>query len=133
LKRDLDLSHCGLPTGLPPVRAKVLGMEADGALRVASSFGEWLCDRLLTGVVIEPGDTVLVLPPGPDGDAVVLGRVGRAQAPRVELRAAASLTLACGDALLEMRADGKVLLKGDDVVLRAKGTQRIRAGNVAIN
>ena len=41
--------------------------------------------------------------------------------------------LRCGEASLDLRADGKVLLRGDDVLVRAKGTQRIRAGTVSIN
>ena len=33
----------------------------------------------------------------------------------------------------DLRADGKVRSRGDDVLVRAKGTQRIRAGSVSIN
>ena len=49
------------------------------------------------------------------------------------LQASESLSLTCGQASIELRADGKVLIRGDDVLLRAKGTQRIRAGTVSIN
>jgi hypothetical protein len=49
------------------------------------------------------------------------------------LTATETLTLKCGEASVNLRADGQVMVKGEDVLLRAKGTQRIRAGNVAIN
>jgi hypothetical protein len=49
------------------------------------------------------------------------------------LEATEALTLRCGEASIELRADGSAIVKGEDVLLRAKGTQRIRAGNVAIN
>jgi hypothetical protein len=37
------------------------------------------------------------------------------------------------ESTVDLRADGKVMVRGEDVLLRAKGTQRIRAGTVAIN
>lgn len=98
------------------------------------------CDLLHGGIGVpdmSEGDEVLVAWTGGGRDAprgVVLGRIGPGQPQaRVTLQAAESFTVKCGESSLEMRADGQVLLKGDDVVIRAKGTQRIRAGNVAIN
>jgi len=83
------------------------------------------------------GDSVLVAWPGQgyNGCAgVVLGRIGDSTAPAsLVIEATESLTLKCGDASVDLRADGKVMVRGDDVLIRAKGTQRIRAGNVAIN
>jgi hypothetical protein len=121
------------------LRGNVVGVEADGsiAVRLAPADSVFLCDclMLLTGSLLAVGDEVLLVRPlNQPLRGVVLGRVGRQRMPEtVTLQAAESLSLRCGEALLELRADGKVLLKGDDVVLRAKGTQRIRAGNVAIN
>jgi hypothetical protein len=43
------------------------------------------------------------------------------------------LSLKCGDASIDLRADGKVMIRGEDVLVRAKGTKRIRAGTVSIN
>ncbi len=123
-----------------PHRARLEQVLPDGRLRVScEGSANWLCDWLDTGSTLVPplmpGDTVLVLPPAGDGAGVVLGRIGSYQAQRaaVVLDATESLSLRCGESSLEMRANGQVLLKGDDVLLRAKGTQRIRAGTVAIN
>ena len=49
------------------------------------------------------------------------------------LQAGDKLTLRCGQSSIEMSADGKVLIRGEDVLIRAKGTKRIRAGTVSIN
>ena len=73
-----------------------------------------------------------VLNPG-----VVLGRIASYTAPaspaRLTLEATEVLTLKCGDATLDLRADGKAVLKGEDVLIRATGLQRIKAGSVSIN
>jgi len=128
--------------GALPLRATLIAIDAYGGLRVQfKDGGECACDCLESALPPEPalaaGDQVLVLPACADGPAIVLGRIGRhptAEHPRrVLLQASESLTLKCGDASIDLRADGKVLIRGDDVLLRAKGTQRIRAGTVAIN
>lgn len=112
-----------------------------GRLQVScEGVGPVLCEVLdaAGGHWLSPGDQVVVLlQPGPRPRGIVIGRVSAYRheaAPRhQEMKASESLTLRCGESSLEMRADGQVLLKGDDVLLRAKGTQRIRAGTVAIN
>ena len=82
-------------------------------------------------------DIVLVHPPQDGLPGIVLGRVGRyrPQTPEVNvvIEATDALTLKCGNSVVDLRADGKVLIKGDDVTVRAKGTKRIRAGSVSIN
>lgn len=128
------------PSPSAPTRCRLQALLPDGQLQVQAPDGApWLCDWLDTGSTLTPplaaGDTLLVLPPSLEATGVVLGRVGSYQVQRaaVVLASTESLTLRCGESSLEMRADGQVLLRGDDVVLRAKGTQRIRAGTVAIN
>ncbi len=113
---------------------------ADGVVTVfTEAFGPLQCDCLVSGwgaaVPLAPGDTVLASFATGATRPIVLGRVGphRPQPDTLTLCAAESLSLRCGASSLELKADGKVLLKGDDVVVRAKGTQRIRAGHVAIN
>ena len=125
-----------------PARATLVAIAADGSLRVQLKDGsECRCDWLETALsptqALAVGDQVLVMPASADSPAIVLGRVGRYRAPaspaHVALQASESLSLTCGQASIELRADGKVLIRGDDVLLRAKGTQRIRAGTVSIN
>ena len=84
------------------------------------------------------GDRVLLLlPPAPGRPGIVVGRLAayhpKSAQREVTITATESLVLRCGEASLDLRADGKVLLRGDDVLVRAKGTQRIRAGTVSIN
>jgi hypothetical protein len=88
-------------------------------------------------------DAVLVLLPGSDEDrGVVLGRVGpyvepepQAEHPPDELviEARKGLTLRCGDGSVSIREDGKILIKGKDLVSHARRMNRIKGGAVAIN
>lgn len=122
-------------------RVQLVAMNLDGDLKIRSDAGAiWSCDVLSTCPAgsLCVGDTLLVLPPSStNGRGVVLGKVvrygGESLAANVHLEATESLTLKCGEASVELRADGRAMIKGEDVLLRAKGTQRIRAGNVAIN
>ena len=49
------------------------------------------------------------------------------------LQAKESLTLRVGDGSITIRADGKILIKGTDLVSHAKNVNRIKGGAVAIN
>lgn len=113
----------------------------DGRLRVQRKAGGTLsCLLLDTGSApprFEPADELLALVGAKLEDAVVLGKVVRLGTQRVPshlvIEAKDSLTLKVGDASVGLRADGKVLIRGEDVLVRAKGTKRIRAGTVSIN
>ena len=131
-----------LPAG--PQAARLLRIDDGGVLVAALADGrEIACDWLATSAAPPPelaeGDILLLLPlPGAERP-VVLGRVGRFPAPgealvqNLVIAAAETLTLRCGESSVDLRADGKLMVRGDDVLVRAKGTQRIRAGTVAIN
>lgn len=122
-------------------RVHLLAIEADGSLLVEAASGvRFPCDWLDNGnaPLLAAGDTLLALPPDASGRGVVLGRIGPYRAPqpqaRLTLEATEVLTLKCGEVSIDLRAaDGKLMLRGEDVLLRARGTQRIRAGSVAIN
>jgi hypothetical protein len=118
----------------------VVAIRPDGLIDVLGLWGHpvacaWLEGSGSIGIVLCPGDVVLVSQQAEDTPPVVLGRVGRYGQPaaRIELQAGQALSLKCGDASMELRADGKVLIRGEDVLVRAKGTKRIRAGAVSIN
>lgn len=123
----------------PPSRANLVSIEPDGMLRVRDSSGaESLCECLeigtLRGAPLRPGDPLLVCPSVDGLPGVVMGRIGRYEPPgSVVIDSTQSLQLKCGDSSIDLRADGKVVIRGDDVLVRAKGTQRIRAGSVSIN
>jgi hypothetical protein len=97
-----------------------------------------------------PGDSVLCAIEDEDrGRGMILGRVGPSSAlPSVDrtlvaapdelpttlvLEARESLTLRVGDGSITIRGDGKVLIKGKDLVSHAQRMNRIKGGSVAIN
>lgn len=125
-----------------PLRAELVAIDSRGYLQVRTLDGgqfpcDWLEGPATAGIKLEPGDHLLVVPPADGENGVVLGRIGRYQEPKPEanvvIEASETLTLKCGEASVDLRNDGKVMVRGEDVLLRAKGTQRIRAGTVAIN
>jgi len=139
--RIIDFPRAASPLDASPRRVSLLLVNADGSLKVRDPAGSSFdCDYLEQGhpPTLLPGDSLLALPPDGSGRGIVLGRIGPYREPqpqaRLTLEATEVLTLKCGDVSIDLRAsDGKLMLRGDDVLLRAKGTQRIRAGTVAIN
>lgn len=86
---------------------------------------------------LDDGATVLVLLQAQAGaPPVVLGSIttyGEAARPRdISLEASGSVTLKCGQGSVTLRND-KVLVKGKEVVTRAKGANQIKGGSVSIN
>jgi hypothetical protein len=87
------------------------------------------------------GDVVMAwLPPDPKERGVILGRIAAmpamANATETEelvITARRALTLRVGDSSITLRADGKILIKGKDLVSHAQRTIRIKGGSVAIN
>lgn len=115
-------------------------IESDGLLRVlVPGAGElsvaWLENASQLQVRLQPGDTLLIARLGQGGVPVAMGRIGRyeAQPDSLTLNGTRQLSLQCGESSIDLRADGKVMIRGDDVLVRAKGTKRIRAGTVSIN
>ncbi len=51
----------------------------------------------------------------------------------VHVHAERSLSLSCGRASIVLREDGKVIIKGGEIVSRASGTHKIKGGLVNIN
>lgn len=123
------------------IRAELLSILDNGSLHVRCSTGyEFYCDWLQnndSNIDLKQGDQLLCLPPSDQEPGIVLGRIGKYQKPQPQkhmtIEASERLTLKCGEASVELRNDGKAMVKGEDVLLRAKGTQRIRAASVAIN
>lgn len=104
----------------------------------------------------ESGEQVLVLFPSGDARPVVVGCVGIARkalaaedavtvarAPRptvahvdgreVRLSAKTQITLQCGEASITLTRDGKVTIRGAQVVSRAAGVNKVKGGSVQIN
>ena len=120
----------------------VVTAVTERGITVALEHGLVECtDVLDAGGITQPvreGDTVMLwLAPG--DNAVLLGRIGslnaEANAPQDEvvLEAKQSLTLRVGDGSITIREDGRILIKGKDLVSHAKRMNRIRGGSVQIN
>jgi hypothetical protein len=141
----------GRPLGSPSSgaqRARITRITETGEVLVSLVRDPRLsfpCHVLLTGtaVVLQPADVVLVLCPA-DGEerGIVLGLIGpyvpptgeqRTKPTCFEVAAAESISLSCGASAIELRRDGKVLIRGKDIVSRADRVQRIKGGSVSIN
>ncbi len=130
---------------LPLQVGRVLEMTESGRIRVAPDAdpeAELTCEVLVSAndpPVLEPGDPVILWVRTP-GHAVVLGRIADRLPVRsptapdsLVLEARENLTLRCGDGSITIRKDGKILIKGKDLVSHAQRANRIRGGSVAIN
>ena len=97
---------------------------------------------------LRTGDPVLLALDAERGAAYVLGRIepfppaapeaadgedvhltGR----RVVIEAAEGVELRCGDGAVTIRETGKVVVRGTEVVSRARGANKVRGASVAIN
>lgn len=130
-------------------RGEVVGTNADGRLlvRLTGEQTTLTCDVLVTSdsaVRWEAGDQVLLWLSAMDSTGVVLGRIGLAFPKRgaedtkdvpdtLVLEAKQSLTLRVGDGSITIREDGKILIKGKDLVSHAQRMNRIKGGAVSIN
>lgn len=132
-------------------RAQVVLVHENGSVTIECEDPDEkqrVCDVLVTSegnrLRLVPDDIVLAwIAPGQDQHGIIIGRVqgSAALATRNEERVADELvieakkhlTLRVGDGSITIRADGKILIKGKDLVSHAQRTNRIRGGSVAIN
>jgi hypothetical protein len=126
-------------------RGDVIGFADNGAPLVCTvGDGAILeCELLRTGEKTPPvrrGDLVMLWrSPESDVPSVILGRVGPSRPDLdaipdvIVLEAKQSLTIACGSGSITIRADGKILVKGKDLVSHATRLNRIKGGAVQIN
>jgi len=124
--------------------ARIARLLDDGRVQVDVADGRVCLVLCSSGVpyVLAAGDDVFVwLPNDPASEGIVLGRIGASRAsegpeePPAELllEARSALVLRVGDGSIEIRADGKILIRGSDLVSHATRTNRIKGGAVAIN
>lgn len=140
------------------VRAVVTAVGGEW-LDVLTDAGLLRCDVLQRGgepLALARGDAVLVWHSGREVDrGVVLGRIGPARPPaattplddepaaasppsvdapdELVIEAKKMVTLRVGNGSITIRDDGKILIKGSDLVSHAQRTNRIRGGAVSIN
>ena len=119
----------------------VFSGQQDGLFLVEVEDRTILCDRLITSALphqLEPGGSVIILLPRHENDrGVILGQVStpepNAGPDELIIKARKNLTIECGEGSITLRADGKILIKGKDLVSRAQRMNRIKGGGVAIN
>jgi hypothetical protein len=143
-------------------RGRVAATNGDGTITIAGADGSLLpCEILVTASAdstdFVAGDEVLVWRASEEAECnVVLGKIRRApigpmtssssqtmdypmadervEAPdELVFEAKHSLTLRVGDGSITIREDGKILIKGKDLVSHAQRMNRIKGGAVSIN
>src|SRR2546425_862239 len=123
-------------------RATVSEVLAEAVLVALPGDETQVCDVLDTVTAVTPlaqGDAVLVwLPATAPGRGVILGRVTAplplesTEPDELVLEARKQLILKCGAGSITIREDGKILIKGKDLVSHAKRLNRIKGGAVQI-
>lgn len=123
----------------------VTGYARGGACLVELGDGDEAveCDILQTAekfpLCLVEGDSVLVISIE-NGPHLILGRIGPSRAGKngavaedLVLDATKSLTLQCGEGSITLRGDGKVLIKGANLISKAEKMNRILGASVAVN
>ena len=130
-------------------RAEVVEVTESGTVIVSGEHDSCelvRCDMLVTTDTAPPGlaagDSVLTWAGARGGRPVVLGRIGPSRGLTPEagavpdtltIEAKQSLTIRVGEGSITIREDGKILIRGKDLVSHAHRTNRIKGGAVAIN
>jgi len=129
--------------------ARVVSLVSRGTATVVTDAGEEHCDCPVLRnsesrpLQLVPGDRVLICrTDGSDALVVIVGRFGStltAETPggdapdELVIEAKHSLTLRVGAGSVTIREDGKILIKGKDLVSHAQRLNRIKGGAVQIN
>ena len=127
------------------VSGEVVERKADGAVFVdfpQNTLGPLLARTLVED--IDSGASVLLSFDGGDPTRPIIlgilherarlaGRTLHLKAKRIVLEAEDELLLQCGAGSIEARRDGKVSVKGRDVLSRATRTNKVRGATVLIN
>ena len=132
-------------------RGSVVRVTSAGVLVTSHVFAEEgrLCDVLETSrerPLFAQGDAVLIWrSPDERKRDVVVGRIGTpasreagtndddALPSQLVIEARNGLTLKCGSGSITIREDGKILIKGKDLVSHATRMNRIKGGSVQIH
>jgi hypothetical protein len=118
-----------------PARSTVRLTPDDVGRSVLLVFERGDAERpIITGVL---EDDPVHAPSSSDGAAVVLPRDAsqtvQVDGRRLHLTAQQEVLIECGKSSLRLRADGRIVLLGTDIVSRARCTHKVKGGNVLIN
>lgn len=121
------------------VEARVSAALDDAALERAAREGQEAVLLFEDGDAARPIIVALLRSGTPHIDAVLAAlppaqqKVARVDGKRVEIEGKDEVVLRCGKASLTLQRDGKVVLRGVNVVTQAEQVQKIRGGKVQIN
>lgn len=133
--------HDGAFLGLPGVyRAEVVGIGPDGRAEVrVPALGETkLLARSLVPVPAAAAGRVAAVALM-EGVPLILGLVQplvaevEADGEKLVLEARREVTLRCGKASIHLTADGRVTIRGTQVLSRADGPNRVQGASVQLN
>ncbi|MFO0949494.1 MAG: DUF6484 domain-containing protein [Planctomycetota bacterium] len=123
----------GNPFG--PAIARYASFDPQGSIRLAAELPPVVLvfengdpeKPFIVGALASPAASTTV-PSDPDsaGEAVSLPTT-------IVLRAEEEIVLQCGDSLVSLSRDGKLLIRGTNITSRATQTHRIKGGSVRIN
>jgi hypothetical protein len=135
-----------IPTPAGVSVATFVGFDDEGRFRVElAEGGDPVCALSTVGLASEDAgaQVVVAYERGGPGRLIIVGRVReRTTAPastlkidgeRLVLRAERDLELRCGDASIVLTRAGKVLIKGNFVLTRSRGANKIKGAYVDIN
>lgn len=131
------------------VKVEVEGRRAPVTARLSAS----LDDATLEAAAREKQEALLLFEEGDPGRPVIVSllrsatphldsvlaplptaeKVARVDGRRVEIEGREEVVLRCGKASITLRRDGKVVVRGVDVVTQAQRTQKVRGAKVEIN
>lgn len=119
---------------------RVVRIEPTGDVFVdfPDNVGSPVRARVATCEPLKTDDPVLLIFDADAGLPVVTGAVQdglRRQEPRrvLSFEATDEITIVCGKSSISLRSDGRVVIKGTELVSRAAGTNKIRGAAVKIN
>jgi hypothetical protein len=128
-----------LPGPAGPVPARVAASLDDAALAAAARDHQEAVLLLEDGDPSRPILVALLRSRTPLVDAILAEppadaqRVARVDGKRVVVEGKEEVVLQCGRASLTLRRDGKVVLRGVNVVSQAEQVHKVRGGKVQIN
>lgn len=147
---DLLVEQTTLRNGL--YKGRVLAVESDGLVTIGIPVADGAERRISCGTLerLEHGDALgngaeVVVAILANASPVVLGKLQGAPQPTsatsrpslvpetLLLEATKELVLRVGDGSITIRGDGKILIKGKDLVSSAQRMNRIKGGAVSIN
>lgn len=133
--------------GLPACVGRVVQISADGEILVdyPGNKSDPVRARLaVSDPIHKPNQAVLLVFENADQSLPIIAGVIRDKADnsrsirstrreQLLLEAKKELTLVCGQSSITLRSDGRVIVKGAELLSRASGTNKIRGATVKIN